>query len=94
MGSERKYTTVFRAKIPALNLKLNLPKMLLRLHENMYQYAILEKQSKINFEQKQDVSAALMNLLHVRSSFGYWTKILEFLCVMTVNVGNFNCCSN
>ena len=47
----------------------------------MYQYAILEKQSKINFEQKQDVSAALMNLLHVRSSFGYWTKIIWiFMC--------------
>ena len=59
MGSERKYTAVFRAKLPTLNLKLNLQKMLLRL--NMY--AILEKplnfENKINFEQKQDVPADL-----------------------------------
>ena len=50
---------VFRAKIPTLNLKLDLQKMSVSLH----MYAIVEKPSnlpnKIDFEQKQDVPGGL-----------------------------------
>ena len=60
MRSNWKYTLVFRAKIPTLNLKLDPQKMSVSLH----MCAILEKPSnlpnKINSEQKQHVPDNLL----------------------------------
>jgi len=68
---------VFRAKPPTLNMKLNFQKNVSKVN---YMYVCYIRETfrfslnKINFEQKQDVTAGLQS--GVGSFFGYWRSII------------------
>ena len=62
-GSNRKYTAVFKANIPTLNLKLNYVCIFEKILVSLIMYAILVRPlilgNKINLKSKQDVSGGL-----------------------------------